>query len=576
MKNSLYHLCPMWLLACLQGFVISVLLTACSDGAERRLQLEELERQNRADSVMTNDSLAIVLVDYFDRHGTPNERMRAHYILGRTYADRGEAPQAIEAYNDAAAAADTTAKGCDYRTLSAVYSQLANLYYDQLLLSNVIDARRQSQHFAELSGNTLIALSEIKLSASAFILLNQKDSAEMVLKNVIRLYKRFGFEQEAIKASTMLMFLYAEQPDCLDELKQLIDIYESRCNLFDEKHELPPSKRQYYYYKGVYLEGANQLDSAEFYYRKISRPNMAYSSQTIMYKGLLNIFNKRHQGDSIAKYAQLYCAATDSSVAIKDQQQTAQLSASYNYNYYRNMSLKNENKALWRLIAFCLLLIILMTAAIFFFFAYKKYKKAQIIHRQVVSQINQELNDANKENTNIRKKLAQSQNTISQKQVHEKELSGKIESLTSELELAKHTNNASKHIAHSGSYADTEIICHIKELLGNVRGKMSVKDISQLIKTTGQFYPNLINDLNAVPNVDYKKMCVCILTGLNIKPGEINRLLNQSSSTTSNHKKELNTALFGDATANSLHENIFNRYNIYQCFETKEYSKSSD
>ena len=66
-----------------------VLLSACSGGTERRLQLEDLERQNRADSLMLNDSLARDLADWFDRHGTPNEQLRAHYILGRTYADRG-------------------------------------------------------------------------------------------------------------------------------------------------------------------------------------------------------------------------------------------------------------------------------------------------------------------------------------------------------------------------------------------------------------------------------------------------------------------------------------------------------
>jgi hypothetical protein len=70
------------------------LLAACGDGRQRRLQLEELERQNRADSLMTNDSLARDLVLWFDRHGTPNEQMRAHYILGRTHYDRGELPQA--------------------------------------------------------------------------------------------------------------------------------------------------------------------------------------------------------------------------------------------------------------------------------------------------------------------------------------------------------------------------------------------------------------------------------------------------------------------------------------------------
>ena len=73
--------------------LLLAVLAACSgDGSQMRAQLEELERQNRADSVMTNDTLAERLVKYFDRHGTPNERMRAHYILGRTYADMGRHP----------------------------------------------------------------------------------------------------------------------------------------------------------------------------------------------------------------------------------------------------------------------------------------------------------------------------------------------------------------------------------------------------------------------------------------------------------------------------------------------------
>ena len=82
---------------CLLVIVLAIVLAAYSgDGSEMRAQLEELERQNRADSVMTNDSLAEQLVKYFDRHGTPNERMRAYYILGRTYADMGEAPRAVD------------------------------------------------------------------------------------------------------------------------------------------------------------------------------------------------------------------------------------------------------------------------------------------------------------------------------------------------------------------------------------------------------------------------------------------------------------------------------------------------
>ena len=53
--------------------LLLAVLAACSgDGSQMRAQLEELERQNRADSVMTNDSLAEHLVKYFDIVPTPH------------------------------------------------------------------------------------------------------------------------------------------------------------------------------------------------------------------------------------------------------------------------------------------------------------------------------------------------------------------------------------------------------------------------------------------------------------------------------------------------------------------------
>jgi hypothetical protein len=41
-----------------QLILVLCLLAACHNGRQQRLQLEELERQNRADSLMLNDSLA--------------------------------------------------------------------------------------------------------------------------------------------------------------------------------------------------------------------------------------------------------------------------------------------------------------------------------------------------------------------------------------------------------------------------------------------------------------------------------------------------------------------------------------
>ena len=133
---------------CLLFIVLVIVLASCSgDSSEMRAQLEELERQNHEYEDFTTDSLAKELVDYFDRHGTANERLRAHYILGCVYLDLGEAPRAVDCYLNAISQADTTAAECDYRTLSAVYSQMALLFHNQFLLTNEIRARKTSAYY---------------------------------------------------------------------------------------------------------------------------------------------------------------------------------------------------------------------------------------------------------------------------------------------------------------------------------------------------------------------------------------------------------------------------------------------
>ena len=123
MGNNLY-LCDMKQICSVLMMLCDLwLLMGCSaDNGQMLRQLEELEQMNRADSVMRNDSLAEDLVAYFDKHGTPNERMRAHYILGRTYFALGELPRALETYLDAVGCADTTATDCDYKTLSRIHA----------------------------------------------------------------------------------------------------------------------------------------------------------------------------------------------------------------------------------------------------------------------------------------------------------------------------------------------------------------------------------------------------------------------------------------------------------------------
>ena len=65
---------------------------------QMRYELVYAQAQNKAYVNYTTDSIALELVDYYERHGNANQKMLAYYILGCEYRDLGSAPKALEAY----------------------------------------------------------------------------------------------------------------------------------------------------------------------------------------------------------------------------------------------------------------------------------------------------------------------------------------------------------------------------------------------------------------------------------------------------------------------------------------------
>lgn len=363
-----------------------------SKSLRMRFDLLEAKAQNKADVEFVSDSIAKEFTHYYDNHGTPNERMLAHYLLGCVYRDLGDSPRAIDAYQTAISKAETTSSDCDYNTLFRVYAQKAGVYHKQLLFSNEIEARNLSSYYAFRANDTLSALLSLTKSAGAYILLNKKDSAEYQIKNIREFYLQNHYDQDALQTSFVLLYLYVEEPSRLSEAKQLIDEFEEKSFLFDNNRELPSSRRIYYYYKGRYYEGIQMLDSAEFYYRKVYYPQMPFTAKDSMYRGLLSVFKKRHMADSIVKYAQLFCEVNDSSIAKKDQELTAQMAASYNYNRYRKdaeqKALEAERAQKTIVIILSLVVVSVLLAVIAFIrYKHKKEQELRLIQSPVVQRL---------------------------------------------------------------------------------------------------------------------------------------------------------------------------------------------
>ena len=522
-------------------------------------QLHRQNAVNKTSDKFTSDSLCQVLVSYFDQHGSVNERVLAHYLLGRAYTDMGDAPQAISSYQDAISAADTTVTGFNYNTLSCAYSQMADLYRQQLLLSNEIEARRKASHYAFCADQIQWGLYDQVLSAGAYILLNKKDSAEIILKSALEQYRKHGYIQEALRFSKTLIHLYTYPPQRLSEAKALMDQFDTESDLFDESHELPPSQRKYYEYKGKYYEGINKLDSAEYYYRKIYHNGMSAVAQDPMYSGLLSVFTKRHQADSIAKYARLYCMANDSSIALKDRDVVAQMSAIYNYSRLQKKAHENEVKAYKTLLGLVISAAVAVLALVTAFLVWKRYRRK---YQQEIMQLKTEYANASYEYEENLRELQLLESAHQENESERKRLLDENVELQSRIRELQKEKAISRNLSASALFAKEPIVKRFHEIAVQPLANVQEEEWVELTDTFSISYPDLFLDLCQYCNTP-QSIRVCMLTVMGLGNNEQANLLGTTSSRISNVKQALNKALFNESSSRTLNKNLLVKYSVY-------------
>ncbi len=325
--------------------LLVIVLASCSgDGEQMRQQLEELERQNRADSVMTNDTLAERLVKYFDRHGTPNERMRAHYLMGRTWADMGDYPNAVEAFLTATYSADTMRSDCDFFRLSRVYGQMSNLFYKQHLLEECLENLKYSSGYAWKANDTTQALTATAFMIPVLFKLHQDDKAISLYDT---LYAKAMLFQgiAAVSRYCMLPVEHFLETKDYQKAKEAIECYETYSCYFDSCGNIEKGREVFYYYKGLYYLNTLQYDSAEFFFRKELREGHDFNNQNAAARGLALLYHQINRLDSAVKYSLYSYAMNDSSYNRSAMEEMQRARSLYDYRHHKNEAQKEKKLA---------------------------------------------------------------------------------------------------------------------------------------------------------------------------------------------------------------------------------------
>ena len=386
-----------------KGIVIGILaavclMIGCTGNKAQMLQLlEELEATNRAGKELLNDSLAEELVDYFDRHGSNNERMRSRYMLGRTYYFMDEMPRALEIYNEAADCADTTSADCDYKVLSRIHAQKAVIFHSQIQAQSQLKELRCAEYYAWKGKDTLQAIECYAQQAGGYDFLNEQDSVIIVCERASLLFDDIKRKDRASQmrgreiSSLLSKGQYLKARQCIDE-------YEAWSELFSSSNTISFGHEIYYYIKGEYYLAIHKIDSAEYMFRKELQKGIDLNNQIAGCKGLQEVFKQRELSDSIAKYANLAYALNDSAYSLSEMQNIQKLQASYNYNHKKQLAEQKAREAerAWLILALvvsCVIIILLLFSKKYYLF-----KKAALDYRLKNAEITTRLRKMAKSN----------------------------------------------------------------------------------------------------------------------------------------------------------------------------------
>ena len=538
---------------CLALVLASVV--ACSNsGEEMRRQLNELQARNQADSLMTDDSLALTLCDYFDSHGTPNEQMLAHYLLGRTYADMGEAPHALDCYYDAISYADTTSADCDYHTLIGIYGQMSVIFHRQNLPQDEIQAINQYAYYTLQLGDTINYIQYQGQLIAPYYLLGEIDTVLQIIEEVNNQLENYGCQDLPPLNLGTAAYIYTERGE-IEKAKTMLEKYEHIPGMFDADNNIKKGWESYYWIKGLYELRVNKLESAEELFRKA----VQYGNIEIKlyaYAGMVRVYQRMHNEDSLFRYSVLHEEALDSFRNDLKTDAIRQSAALYDYTRSEKKAELEAQKKREAWYWFVGLLAFVFIASGFVVNIYKKRQKEKhLIIRQMMASITTlkaEHHDVKKELDNLKSKNYEG--LLFKKEQQENELKLQIAELEKEVGKSQFANL--KNDLDTFKKSKIVEVFAKKALFSKDHPIPNKTEWNVLVNQFMKDMPALSQFFHSEKKLSMLQLHTCILIILDYEEGEIAGLTNSDKSTISIAKSRANEKLFKEKSAITLKYNL--------------------
>lgn len=515
-------------------------LSKMGKSTQMRYQLVYAKGMNKGYVDFTTDSLMKEIVDYYDNHGTCQQQMLAHYLLGCVYRDLGDSPASLSCYNDAVEKVDTTSSDCDYKLLTRVYEQQGALFLSQSMPQNALSAYQKAEKYAWIAKDTLSAVLSYEHLGNIYEYMDNMNKVIEVYENASRRYRQYGYPVQAARAlggaiqALILTKQYAKA-------KKYMDVFEAESGYFQKDSCYSYINYSHYYYlKGLYCLESHS-DSAKYWFTKCQEFAKTNNSKSFSAYAWYLYYIKHQQMDSVAKYSEQAFAYNDSANLDMERDLMQKMQAIYDYDRWKNVAHNEEIKATranLTLLVSILVSVSVIIIGILTFLVYRKKRKLELQEKEEQENlIRQQIYNTKQELELLR--------TVNDRKIADviKEKEQTINKLKEDLKdiRDKYSNSSLSDV--DILLKESSIYKRIKYLELHPKETMRENDWIELEETIEQLIPSFIPLLkNRLNVIAYR---ICLLVKLEISTSSIAILLGLSSSAISKNRKVMLEKLCG-------------------------------
>ena len=503
-------------------------------------QLLCIKANDRAYIPHSSDSIILPILNYYKQ--TDDLHLpETYYYAGRIYRDLGDAPQALDYFNNTLDALPSSSDS--YSLKSKVYSQIGTLFLYQDIYDEALKMFKEAFHYDLLLEDSVGMSYDLRDMATSYRCLNQIDSA-------IYYYGKANDLALALHQQRFVSMIQSQMAGLYIQLKKYDLAKQFLQSSLSYQHKA--DKSGIFSVAAKYYHQLGTKDSAAYYYTQLLDFGTIYAKQAAHW-GLAELaIDNNHEQDAIP-HLRAYMQCVDSIRKITDREAIRQMRSVYNYKLREKeiAHLKSKNEQTKLIIISLLSLCAILASITFAYIQYFKLKQLQLtIRLKKIKRLKDKLYSRSVQFIEENKRKIEELEIMERKFLEVDQINTTLKEQLNALII--YTNKQIKLDLNRREQSQavlfkSEIYLHIqRQLKINDRSKrmLSDEDWKELEKLVNSTYNGFKENLYDIYNLSLFEYRVCLLIKINIQPIDIGKLTEHSKESISSTRRRLYEKVF--------------------------------